>query len=572
MTAPETPALDVGDAAPNASQSAATNIQFGDFGLHVPANVNHVRGILVISPDGELSSACRRPQHRPTAHAVSARAPDRRSLITLAAILPTALRRRRPWSGLQCAACGSSLDRRPSLSSAGTRMTDTILIVDDDPGIRASLSEALRRDGHAVEVAANAEAALNGLAAAAPSVVLTDVRMPGMDGLELLNLLRSRSPDVAVVLMSAFEDLPTVAAAMRDGAADFLVKPLDLHQVRATLVGVLSDRAQRQRRLVTAPLPERAPSELVGRSSAMIEVFKRIGRAAATRATVLVRGESGTGKELVARSIHSAGATAAEPFVPVNCAALPETLLESELFGHVRGAFTGASADRPGRFAAAGNGTIFLDEIGDTTPGFQSRLLRVLQAGEYFPVGSDRAARTAARVIAATHRDLEEAVTSGEFRQDLYYRLRVMEIRLPPLRERSDDIPLLAEHLVGKASRAAERAAPVLSDEALLALLTHDWPGNVRELENCLARAVLFATGDVIRREHLSFDAPAAAGGATPASLVDAERQHIAHVLRVTGGHKSRAAEILGISRPRLDRLIRRYGLEQRAVRRRRAD
>jgi transcriptional regulator with GAF, ATPase, and Fis domain len=281
----------------------------------------------------------------------------------------------------------------------------------------------------------------------------------------------------------------------------------------------------------------------------------------------VIRGESGTGKELVARAIHANSPYATEPFVPVNCTALPETLLESELFGHVRGAFTGASSDRKGRFALAGRGTIFLDEIGDTALDFQSKLLRVLQEHEFYPVGAERSERTYARVIAATHRNLEELVGSGHFREDLYYRLRVLEIVVPPLRDRISDIPLLAEQLIGKASGAMGRLPPMLSQEATDTLLAHPWPGNVRELENCLTRAVVLTRGEVIRPEHLSLAPPPGTGAVRLTTLEEVEREHVVGVLKATRGHKSRSAEILGVSRPRLDRLIDKYGLNELTAR-----
>ncbi len=261
-----------------------------------------------------------------------------------------------------------------------------------------------------------------------------------------------------------------------------------------------------------------------GHHPRMIEVYKLVGQAASTRATVLIRGESGTGKELVARAIHANSSSASEPFVPVNCASLPSTLLESELFGHVRGAFTGAHEARRGRFSLAGRGSIFLDEIGDTTTDFQSKLLRVIQNRELQPVGAERAERTEARVIAATHQDLEQMVAERRFREDLYYRLRVVEIIIPPLRDRADDIPLLARHMVERASKSLETGTTVLSDDALDRLIRHNWPGNVRELENCVMRAVVIASGSVIRPEHLSIASPRQAGNTALGSL---ERQRM---------------------------------------------
>jgi DNA-binding NtrC family response regulator len=446
-------------------------------------------------------------------------------------------------------------------------MSRSILIVDDDARILASLSQALADSGE-VRAAESAESALASLAEAPSDVVLADLKMPGMDGIELLKLLRERSPEIDVLIMTAYDDLPTVAEAMREGASDFLVKPLDLHHLRRVLARVFEDRSVRTKPLSqardTTDRAERGGERMVGRDSAMVEIFKLIGQVASTRTTVVIRGESGTGKELVAREVHASSPYADEPFVAVNCTALPATLLESELFGHVKGAFTDAASDRKGRFALAGRGTIFLDEIGDTPPEFQAKLLRVLQEHEFYPVGAERPERAEARVIAATHRNLEEEIAARRFREDLYYRLRVVEILVPPLRDRMGDIPLLAEHLVRRAGEAVDRRGLVLAPESIESLLGYRWPGNVRELENCLTRAVVMATSEVIRPEHLQFGAPAASGveAESLTTLADVERAHVYRILQATGGHKSRSAEILGISRPRLDRLIQKFELE----------
>jgi DNA-binding NtrC family response regulator len=439
-----------------------------------------------------------------------------------------------------------------------------ILIVDDDATIRNSLSEALADNATDVRTADDAERALTLIGNAPPDVVLSDVRMPGLDGLALLKLLRERAPTVDIILMTAFDDMPTVVTAMREGACDFLVKPLDLHDLRRVLARVFQDRRTRERarRAAEEQASEYRLDELVGHAPRMIEIYKLVGQLAANRANVLIRGETGTGKELIARAIHFNSPDASEPFIPVNCTAFAPTLLESELFGHVKGAFTGAVADHRGRFALAGSGTIFLDEVGDTSPEFQSKLLRVLEDHEYYPVGGERPERTEARVIAATHRNLEDLITTGAFREDLYYRLRVMEIAVPPLRERMEDLPTLAEHLVRRASETLHHTAPVISREALDALQQHRWPGNVRELENCLTRAVVLATGGVIRPEHLALGATPSESPAHLPTLEDLEREHAARVLAATGGHKARAAQILGVSRPRLNRLMEKYGLE----------
>jgi DNA-binding NtrC family response regulator len=435
-----------------------------------------------------------------------------------------------------------------------------ILIVDDDANIRASLSEALAEQGAQVEVADDGVTALPLLERFDPELVLCDVRMPEIGGLSFLDTARRRRSSVDVILMTAFDDMETVASAMRGGAVDFLVKPIGLKQLLAVTDRVFEDR-QLRRRAAQEPAAVQRTGKLVGRDPRMIEIYKLVGQAAATTATVLIRGESGTGKELVARAIHAHSTASSEPFVAVNCAALPSTLLESELFGHVRGAFTGAHEARRGRFALAGRGTIFLDEIGDTALDFQTKLLRVVQDREFQPVGSERLERTDARVIAATHQNLESMIGDRRFREDLYYRLRVVEIVIPPLRDRLSDLPLLAEHMVARAAESLGVPAPVLAAPALDRLLEHNWPGNVRELENCIKRAVVIASGSVIRPEHLSFT-PRAEERGKLSSLDDVERDQVVRVLAATGNHKGRAADILGVSRPRLRRLIEKYGLE----------
>jgi DNA-binding NtrC family response regulator len=448
-------------------------------------------------------------------------------------------------------------------------MPRSILVVDDDPRIRSSLARVLGKGSVAVEVADSAESALARIAEAPPDLMISDLRMPGMSGLELLQILRDRESEVDVILMTAHDDLSTAASAMKEGAADFLVKPLDIHHIRKVVERVFRDRRTRNDQSsgeigeTPDPTTRAGTVQLIGHDPKMVALFKAVGQMASSRASVIIRGESGTGKELIAQAIHEHSPAAREPFVAVNCTALPENLLESELFGHVRGAFTGATRDHKGRFSLAGKGTLLLDEVGDTTPAFQAKLLRVLQDGEYHPVGGEKAERTEARVLAATHQDLEAMVEAGTFRADLFFRLRVMELIVPPLRERRGDIPELAEHFVQQAASSAGCRAPTLTPETVEVLQAHDWPGNVRELENCLTRAVVLSTGGVIRPEDLGLS-----GGPTPSEsdvlrpLESVEAEHISRVLAATEGNRSRASEVLGISRPRLRRLIEKYGLE----------
>jgi DNA-binding NtrC family response regulator len=447
-------------------------------------------------------------------------------------------------------------------------VTRRVLIVDDDQSIRETLLGHCRRRGIEAVAADSAEAALIEIRNVEPDLVLTDVRMANMDGLALLGMLRERVPEVDVVIMTAFEDMPTAVAAMKAGALEYLVKPLDLDVIDLVIDRSFRDRSLRRRmeHLTAEAARPYTLSSLVGRDPAMIEIYKRIGTVTRSRASVLIRGETGTGKEVIARAIHFNSEDADEPFVAVNCTAVPEGLLESELFGHQRGAFTGATADRRGRFELAGHGTIFLDEIGDTSLQFQSKLLRVLQEREFFAVGSERPRRTEARVIAATHRPLEGLVRDGRFREDLYYRLRVVEISIPPLRERRGDIADLAWHLLARAAKDLHRDAS-LSSEAIEALVDHDWPGNVRELENTIVRALALTRGTVITEDDLGLPAPPR-GGVPPApsgferSLAAVEREHILRVLEECGNNKRRACKVLGISRPRLDRLLQRHEIE----------
>jgi DNA-binding NtrC family response regulator len=449
-------------------------------------------------------------------------------------------------------------------------VSERILIVDDDASIRETFEHHLARQGHEVATAESAEDALALLPGFEPVLVITDIRMPGMDGIELLRRVREANKDLDVLVITAHEDMKTAVSAMKAGAYDYLVKPLDLDEIDLLLERCFRDRSLRRRvKHLTAEASEGHELEhLVGREPAMIEIYKLIGVLAENRATVLIRGETGTGKECIARAIHFNSPQAAEPFVAVNCTALTETLLESELFGHVKGAFTGAVESRRGYFELAGEGTVFLDEIGDMEPELQAKLLRVLEEREFYPVGGERPRSTKARVIAATHCPLEELVRDGPFREDLYFRLKVVEIQVPALRERKGDVPLLAKHLLGKISRKFHQELEGISDEAMKVLESYDWPGNVRELENTLTRAAVLARSPIIGADQISLAAVAARGrderteGPQDDSLEAVEAAHVQRILGQTGGNKRQAARILGISRPRLDRLVEKHGLD----------
>lgn len=455
-----------------------------------------------------------------------------------------------------------------SLPSAPT-MARKILVVDDDRDVRATLEFHLRVSGYEVATAESAEQALSRFAAVDPDVVITDVQMPGMSGIDLLRRLKEARASVDVLVITGYESLRSTVDALRAGAYDYLVKPLDADQLDAVLEQCFEDRAARARARTETRDDAASPDEFViGRSPEMIDIYKTIARVSGTDAPVLIRGETGTGKELVARALHDYSSHSDAPFIAVNCTAIAESLLESELFGHAKGAFTGAISERQGRFEMAGSGTIFLDEIGDTTPAFQAKLLRVLQEREFYPVGGDRPVRTEARVIAATHQPVEDLVRQGKFREDLYFRLRVVEITLPPLRARRRDIPALAKHLLARASLKLRKDVRGIPDDVMQALMAHPWPGNVREMENAIVRAVLLARGSVLSVDSLSLsedEEPGTAISDEPGvveALESVERTHVARVLKHTGGNKSQAAKLLEISRPRLDRMIVKYDLE----------
>jgi two-component system response regulator AtoC len=457
-----------------------------------------------------------------------------------------------------------------------------VLVADDDRTIRRNLVRLLQSEGYHALEAADGEQALKCIRSEGPDAVLLDLKMPGRDGLEVLSELGSALAELPVIVVTAFGGSAAAIEAMRRGAYDYLSKPFDLDEVLLTLKRALRQRAlaievQALRSGAGEPRddeldePSDAEPELIGQSAAMREVFKSIGLAAATDASVLIVGESGTGKELVAAALHRHSDRASGPFIKVNCGGLPENLVESELFGHERGAFTGADRQKPGRFERAKGGTIFLDEVGELPSSAQAKILRVLQQREFERVGGTETLRTDARVVAATHRDLAKEVAAGRFREDLYYRLNVARVVIPALRDRPEDIPLLAEHLLRRVERRQGWGQLSLSSEALVIIRERPWPGNVRQLENTLARAVIAARGRAILPEHLDTDEPTdpaiasavESGEPMPlrALLADVERRAIERALLHCKGNRTRTAEYLGISRRQLFDKIREYDL-----------
>ena len=447
-----------------------------------------------------------------------------------------------------------------------------ILIVEDDKKMREALHQIMRDEGYVVESAKSGEEALRCVKEKDYDMVISDIKLPGIDGMEVLKTVRKYKPDISVVLITAYATVDSAVKAMKEGAEDYVTKPFDMEEICLVVKKVVEKRNLVTRNIILeSQLKKKYEFEnIIGRCEAMVDVFKTIKKVKDSKSMVLIQGETGTGKELVARAVHYNSIRASSLFLPVNCAALTESLLESELFGYVKGSFTGAVKDKRGLFEAAEGGTVFLDEIGDISPGLQQVLLRVLEDGEIQPVGSTERRKVDVRIIAATNRDLEELISQDRFREDLYYRLAVITIQLPALRQRREDIALLAHHFLRKHVNENRKSIRGISREVLTLLENYEWPGNIRELDNTMERATLLESGDEISTESLPLKIREYSPGTNheekrgdQKTLEEVGRAHVIEVLKKTGGNKTSASEILGINRTSLWRMMRRLGIKE---------
>ena len=442
-----------------------------------------------------------------------------------------------------------------------------LLIVDDELSVRDSLGKWFREEGYEVGTAENASEALTRMAETRWDLALVDIKMRGTDGIELQRRMHEIDPQLIVIIMTGYASVETAVAALKNGAYDYVTKPLDPDEIAHLASNALAHkRAEQENVRLRETVAEVArPSEIIGQSAAMQKVYDAIETVGPTDATVLVTGESGTGKELVCRAIHAASTRRFHPLVVIHCGALTETLLESELFGHEKGAFTGAQYRKKGKFEIAEGGTVFLDEIGDISLKTQTDLLRVLQEREIVRVGGNQPIKVDFRCVAATNKNLEQLIEEGKFRPDLYYRLNVFHIEVPPLRDRKEDIPLLVDHFVRKFSKEMNKRINRVSPAAMLQLQQYPWPGNVRELENAVERAMVVAQEPELREQD--FILKARANGSTEAkTLDDIERAHILRVMEECGGNQTRAAEVLDIDRVTLHNKLKKYGWTKTAV------
>jgi len=444
-----------------------------------------------------------------------------------------------------------------------------LLVVDDEAIVRESLRDWLSDVGHQVLTAENGSQALEIIEKEKPGIVIADLVMPGMDGIELLNRAKEISPTIEVIIITAYGSIPTAITAMREGAYDYIEKPFCPERAELLIEKLVEHQRLLEENIsLHRRLEERYRFEnIIAKSPKMQQVIEVIKVVAKSNATVLITGETGTGKELVARATHSQSYRKDKPFVAVSCAALPESLLESELFGHEKGSFTGAYTQKKGKFEVANRGTLFLDEIGEMSANIQVHLLRVLEEKEFTRVGGNEVIKVDVRVISATNKDVKEAVAKGQFREDLYYRLNVVNIELPPLRERREDILLLAQHFLKKFGVENQKGITGFSPEATDFLLKYEWPGNVRELENAIERAVILAKNPLIEVADLPQESLTLTHSAPPGkNLGEVEKNHILNILDETGGNYSEAARILGISRMTLYKKIRAYGLDVKKI------
>ncbi len=447
-----------------------------------------------------------------------------------------------------------------------------VLIVDDEPNMLDVLSDVLTDEGYNVDVASSGTDAISKAAFGDFHVAVLDLKLPDMSGLDILREIKSKTPQTVTIMITAYSSVDTAIQAMKIGAYDYITKPFKIEQFKKTVASALELGASFFRTPFAQTRGER-DFGMIGSTNEMQEIFKMIDYVAPTNASILIYGETGTGKELLAKAIHNRSHRAGKPFVKVNCAAIPEGLLESELFGHERGAFTSAVTTRLGRFEMADSGTIFLDEIAEMSPAMQAKVLRVTQEKEFERVGSSETRSVDVRIISATNKNLIEQVATGGFREDLYYRLSVIPVYIPPLRQRKKDIPILSETFLRNYSDALGKKVELISEEAMETLMAYDWPGNVRELENCIERAVIFANGPVIERDNLFVGLPAinvplletydldGSASYEPRSIKEVEKAHIIRVLRATNSNRTQAAEILEISRRTLQNKIKEYNI-----------
>lgn len=442
-----------------------------------------------------------------------------------------------------------------------------ILVIEDDIVTRTVIERAITSWGYQVTACADGKIGVEKAISELPDIILTDYQMPGYNGIEVVQKVKLQLPNTPTILMTAFDEIQLTIKAIQSGAYDYIEKPIDLKKLKAIIEMALS-KSDHEKIVITQSQKKNntfSGINLIGKSEGIREVIKKIGLVSNNRVSVLIKGETGTGKEVVSRLIHESGLTRNRPFVAVNCSALAETLLESELFGHVKGAFTDASRDKAGKFEIAGEGTIFLDEISEISPNIQLKLLRVIQENEFERVGGEKTIAMKARIIAASNKSLEELVRNGKFREDLFYRLNVFTIEIPPLRSRVSDIPFLVDFFIQKSNQAYSKEIKNITKEALNALMNHTWPGNIRELEHTITRAMLICTTDTIDYNHIQFNNSSTIEVSQVynpyRTLKEVEKEHIEKVLEALNWQKEKVAKLLDISRPTLNQKIELYGI-----------